>query len=65
VASRPLDESEETPKGFYLRRNDGVLWLRGYWSHAGHLWSPEDLLVFSRPAATQSLSDQEAFSARA
>ena len=32
VASSPLDERDETPKGFYLRRIDGVLWLRGYWS---------------------------------
>ena len=48
VASSPLDNCEKTPKGFYLRRIDGVLWLRGYWSWPGHIWSPEDLLVFSR-----------------
>jgi hypothetical protein len=48
VASSPLDESDETPKGFYLRRIDGVLWLRGYRSGAGHLWSPEDVFVFVR-----------------
>jgi hypothetical protein len=47
VASSPLDDSDETPKGFYLRRVDGVLWLRGYWSWSGHIWSPEDVLVFS------------------
>lgn len=47
VASPALDEHEETPKGFYLRRIDGVLWLRGYWSWPGHVWSPEDLLVFA------------------
>ena len=48
VASFPLDESDETPKGFYLRRVDGVLWLRGYWSWAGHVWGPTDLLLFAR-----------------
>ena len=48
VASSPLDEKDDTPKGFYLRRIDGVLWLRGYWSWTGHVWSPEDLLVFAR-----------------
>ena len=48
VASTPLDDCDETPKGFYLRRIDGVLWLRGYWSWPGHIWSPEDVLVFSR-----------------
>jgi hypothetical protein len=46
VASAPLDETDETPKGFYLRRVDGVLWLRGYWSWPGHVWSPEDVLVW-------------------
>jgi len=48
VASSPLDEKDETPKGFYLRRIDGVLWLRGYWSWPGHVWNPEDLLVLAR-----------------
>jgi hypothetical protein len=48
IASSPLDDSDETPKGFYLRRIDGVLWLRGYCSWPGHLWSPEDVFVFSR-----------------
>jgi len=48
VASLPLDERDETPKGFYLRRIDGVLWLRGYWSWPGHIWNPEDVLIFAR-----------------
>jgi len=49
VASAPLAEDDETPKGFYLRRIDGVLWLRGYWSWPGHVSSPEDILAFSLP----------------
>lgn len=48
VLSPPLDETDETPKGFYLRRVNGVLWLRGYWSCSGHTCSPEDILVFSK-----------------
>ena len=47
VASAELSDSPHT--GFYLRRIDGVLWLRGYRSDADHLWSPEDRLVFARP----------------
>ena len=48
VASRPLTDDHETPKGFYLRRIDGVLWLRGYRCALDDLWSPEDRLVFCR-----------------
>lgn len=46
VASAPLADDEETPKGFYLRRIEGVLWLRAYRSWSGHVWSPEDAFVF-------------------
>lgn len=46
VLSPPLDDDDETPKGFYLRRIDGTLWLRGYRSWPGHVWSPSDELVF-------------------
>jgi hypothetical protein len=35
-------------KGFYLRRINGVLWLRGYRSGPEHIYSPEDRLVFCR-----------------
>jgi hypothetical protein len=48
VASPALDDRDETPKGFYLRRSDGVMWLRGYWSWPGHIWSPDDAVVFVR-----------------
>ena len=48
IASGPLDDADETAKGFYLSHVEGVLWLRGYWSWAGHVWSPEDVLVFGR-----------------
>jgi len=51
VASPPLDHDDDTPKGFYLRRVGGALWLRGYRSWAGHVWSPGDVLVFSKGTA--------------
>ena len=49
LASAPIAEDEETPAGFYLRRIEGVPWLRGYRSWPGHRWCPEDILVFNRP----------------
>ncbi len=48
VASPPLDNDDTTPKGFYLRRIEGVLWLRGFTSWSGHVWSAEDVFVFAR-----------------
>jgi hypothetical protein len=47
VASLPISDDDDFPKGFYLRRIDGVPWLRGYKSWAGHLWSPDDVFVFT------------------
>jgi hypothetical protein len=51
VTSPALDDRDETPKGFYLRRVDGSLWLRGHWFSPDHIWSPDDVLVFSRVSA--------------
>jgi hypothetical protein len=48
IASRSLDDSELTPRGFYLRRLAGVSWLRGYWSPADHVWTASDVFVFLR-----------------
>jgi len=52
IASAPLDELDATPKGFYLRKIDGELWLRGYWSGPDHIWAPDDRLVFHRESAS-------------
>lgn len=49
IASAPLSDDCEAPRGFYLRRIAGELWLRGYRSGPDHVWSPEDLLVFVLP----------------
>lgn len=34
--------------GFYLRKMEGILWLRGFRCDAEHRWSPEDQFVFCR-----------------
>jgi hypothetical protein len=44
-----LAQDESIPKGFYLRRIEGILWLRGYRSGPEHLYSPEDRFVFCCP----------------
>ena len=46
IASPSLDEEDEFPKGFYLRRIEGTLWLRGYRSWSGHIWGPDDSFAF-------------------
>lgn len=52
VASAPLDDTDGTPKGFYLRRIDGALWLRGYWASADNVWRPDDVLIFAHEGAS-------------
>lgn len=47
VASAPLCDDDEAPKGLYLRRIEGAVWLRGYRSWPGHVWSPADVFVFA------------------
>jgi len=47
IASYQISEDDDIPKGFYLRRIDGVLWLRGYRSGPDHIWSLEDHFVFA------------------
>jgi hypothetical protein len=46
VASAPLRDDHDYPKGFYLRVVDGVRWLRGYVCDDTHLWSPHDRFAF-------------------
>ncbi len=48
IASAPLTEDHEVPKGFYLRNIDGVLWLRGYVADDTHVWNGHDRFVFCR-----------------
>jgi hypothetical protein len=46
IASAPLSDDDTVPKGFYLRRIQGVLWLRGYRAGADHNWEPDDHFIF-------------------
>lgn len=45
IVSPELADDVEFPKGFYVRRIDGTLWLRGYRAGNEHIWSPEDRLL--------------------
>jgi hypothetical protein len=47
VASQPIEQSDDVPKGFYLRVMEGVPWLRGYRSWAGHVYAPGDVFAFA------------------
>lgn len=51
VASLPISEDHQIPKGFYLRAADGVLWLRGYRCDDLHVHQPEVRFVFHRPCS--------------
>lgn len=58
IASVQAVEDEDMPKGFYLRRINGVLWLRGYRAGPDHVWSPEDRFVFAfAPNAVEPFAD--------
>lgn len=46
ILSEPISHDEDFPRGFYLRRVNGVLWLRGYCSPSDHVYSPDDRLLF-------------------
>ncbi|GAB1157255.1 hypothetical protein YWY31_32800 [Paenibacillus illinoisensis] len=52
IASEILTEDEDFPKGFYLRRINGVLWLRGYRADHLHVWNPNDHFIFSQTNKT-------------
>ncbi|PAV29710.1 helicase [Virgibacillus profundi] len=52
IASEPLTEDENFPKGFYLRRINGVLWLRGYIADDQHVWEPDDHFIFCHQKKT-------------
>jgi hypothetical protein len=49
IASEALAPDDDIPKGFYLRRIKGELWLRGYRSGADHVWNADDQLLFCHP----------------
>ncbi|WP_227994867.1 helicase [Oceanobacillus sp. CFH 90083] len=46
IASKIFSEDVSVPKGFYLRRIQGNLWLRGYIADEEHVWNPDDHFIF-------------------
>jgi len=56
IASEILTEDDDFPKGFYLRKMNGKLWLRGYIADQLHVWNPNDHFIFCQ---TQKLEDAE------
>lgn len=48
IASEVLTEDDDFPKGFYLRRINDVLWLRGYRADHLHVWNPDDHFIFCK-----------------
>jgi hypothetical protein len=57
VASAPLKEDYEYPKGFYLRVIAGQKWLRGYRCDDEHVWSGEDRFVFRLPLSEMRVTE--------
>ena len=49
IASEPVSEDVEYPKGFYLRVVDGQPWLRGYCCDDTYIWAPGQRLAFLLP----------------
>ena len=46
IFSKPLMKDDDFPKGFYLRKYQGKLWLRGYCCSLEHRFASEDKLIF-------------------
>lgn len=49
IATEKLTNDVNFPNGFYLRRMNGELWLRGYVADDEHIWNPEDHFIFCLP----------------
>lgn len=46
IASEVVSEDDDFPKGFYLRKINGMLWLRGYIADHQHVWNRDDHFIF-------------------
>lgn len=46
IASEFPSNNDDFPKGFYIRKIDGELWLRGYRTSLDFRWNPEDCFAF-------------------
>ncbi len=50
IASPIPSNQDDFPKGFYLRKINGDLWLRGYRASLDFIWDPEDTFAFCLPS---------------
>ena len=48
IASDRQREESQKPTGFYLRRREDGIWLRGYTASADHPWNPDEEFIFCR-----------------
>ena len=55
IVSRQIADDHNVPKGFYLRRINGALCLRGYRAEPSHVWSAGDHLVFEASPSARIL----------
>lgn len=46
IASEKVDKREDFPRGFYIRKIEGRLWLRGYVADDIHKWNSNDRFLF-------------------
>ena len=46
IASEVLSEDVDFPKGLYLRKIEGILWLRGYIADDLHVLDRDDCIIF-------------------
>lgn len=65
VASAPLSDDVDYPKGFYLRVVDGQPWLRGYRCDDTYRWPAEATLAFALPTAPDKPGRSAAVGGRA
>ncbi|MDQ1085738.1 hypothetical protein [Siphonobacter sp. SORGH_AS_1065] len=55
IYSKPLSADRSFPRGLYLRKIKGDLWLRGYRCSDDYVWSPLDTFLFQVNASSRTL----------
>ena len=46
IFSNPVTADDDFPKGFYLRKIEGELWLRGFVCSMDYVWKAKDRFIF-------------------
>ncbi|CAM3844257.1 helicase [Mucilaginibacter galii] len=59
IFSKPIIDDNDFPKGFYLRKIEGQLWLRGYTCTSDHMWNPKDMMAFQVVKLTDDMPRQK------